>query len=190
MISYRNRNSCFSGMGASSGHPLTACFDMPSAFASSDLRPSKSGRISESVIMRRSKARLTRGVNHDLHPVNYDVGMPTQKYSLPQRLEMVMTHLGLNKADFARECGVQRQHINNWMNGAMPNIENLRLLLNRRGINPFWILWEEGEMIIPLFRIPAESRDLYEFVASLDPDEARQCLESLKLLRAALSQQK
>ena len=105
------------------------------------------------------------------------------KHTLPERLQMVMTHLGLNNAELGRECGVKRQNVNNWLKGSEPAIEALARLQNRRGINPFWILWEDGEMLSPLFRIPEENRQLYDFVAGLTREEAAMCLEALYVRR-------
>ncbi len=134
-----------------------------------------------------SKSLFTPSVKPNLLALLYSSWMKKQNTTLPERLQRVMAHLGLKPAEFARECGVQRQHVNGWLKGAKPQIESLRPLLERRGINPFWILYEDGEMVTPLFRIPPEARDLYEFVSSLSPDDARQCMEALKLLRASVA---
>jgi len=107
------------------------------------------------------------------------------RYTLPERLRLVMTHLGMKPAEFARACGVQRQHVHQWLKGSKPSIESLRPLLERHGINPFWALYGEGDMITPLFKIPPQNRELYEFVASLSAEEASHYLAAMKLLRPA-----
>lgn len=65
-----------------------------------------------------------------------------------ERIEYVRKYLNLNKSRFSSDIGMKPQTYNNFIGaqGSKPNIELIRGIVNRYGVNPTWLLNGAGEV--------------------------------------------
>ena len=65
-----------------------------------------------------------------------------------ERIEYVRKYLNLNKSRYSSNIGMKPQTYNNFIGaqGSKPNIELIRGIVNRYGVNPTWLLNGEGEV--------------------------------------------
>lgn len=65
-----------------------------------------------------------------------------------ERIEYVRKYLNLNKSRYSSDIGMKPQTYNNFIGaqGSKPNIELIRGIVNRYGVNPAWLLNGDGDV--------------------------------------------
>lgn len=76
-----------------------------------------------------------------------------------QRLSELIKHFKLTRAAFARRVSIDRQVIDNFLNGALPRIDNLILIMTAfPGLILEWLTLGQGEMLKDMKGIPGGAK--------------------------------
>ena len=73
-----------------------------------------------------------------------------------QRLDLLIKQYKLSRSGFSRRVKIDRQVIDNYMNGALPRMDNFILMVEAfPSVNIEWLLLGKGEMLRDMTDIPS-----------------------------------
>jgi transcriptional regulator with XRE-family HTH domain len=112
----------------------------------------------------------------------YALGMAD---TITDRINATMGERGIKPIDLARQVGVSKQTVSDWMSGRSINIkpENLVSLADVLGVEIRWLVSGVGPKV-PLARLPADIQRAAVALADM-PEETRHAFVTVVLARAA-----
>lgn len=102
------------------------------------------------------------------------------------RLLMAAAHAGVpgRQSDIARFLGLNRQTVNRWFRGTIPDTPMIVLTAKAFGVDATWLATEQGQMIpgTPSQGLTVEERDLIRFYRNAQPSRKKALYDMAKAL--------
>jgi transcriptional regulator with XRE-family HTH domain len=132
------------GIGASSDHWLTACFDTSAALASAPAEPKNAMR--EAFVC---MGKVKRTLPNRSSPLSRESSNIDSMSTVGNRIKQIRTRLGLKQQALGALAGVSKSAVSQWEREiTTPDGDSLLSLHKKKGINPDWVLYGTGEMFV------------------------------------------